>query len=74
MKRTMLLLILLVVCSVAVFVAPYYMRVREAARRHEAYAQMLAGRPPLVLDAKTKAILAGADRVETFLLTNPNRD
>lgn len=67
MKRTIPLLVLLVVCTAAVL-APYYLKAREAARRREAYAQMLANSTPLVLDAKTTAILSGADRVETFRL------
>lgn len=74
MKRTIFLLILLVVCAAAVFAAPYYLKARETTRRHEAYVQMLANSKPLVLDAKTQAILAGADRVETFRLQGGDED
>ena len=74
MKRTILLLSLLAVCAVVAVTIPYSLKAREAARRHEAYARMLAGSPPLVLDAKTTAILDGADRVETFRLQGGDED
>lgn len=73
MKRIVLLLSLLVVCAAAV-AFPYALRMQEAARRQEAYSRMLAGSPPLVLDAKTTAILNGADRVETFRLQGGDED
>ena len=72
MKRTLLLLIL-VVCAASAFAVPHYLRAREAAKRQEAYVRMLASRP-LVLDAKTEAILNNADRVETFLLQGSDED
>lgn len=74
MKRIVLLLVLLAACTAAVFVIPYALKAREAARRQEAYARMLAGSPPLVLDVATTAILNGADRVETFRLQGGDED
>lgn len=75
MKRTLLAVSLLAVfCLAAVFGLPRYQRVREAARRQQCVDEAARNEIPLALDAKTQAILAGADRVETFLLTNPNRD
>ena len=72
MKRTLLLLIL-VVCAASAFAVPHYFKVREAAKRHQAYVRMLASKP-LVLDAKTEAILDNADHVETFRLQGGDED
>lgn len=76
MKRIVLLLGFGLVCIGAVFyAAPRYVAARQTADRNAAYARMRADNSnPLVLDAATRAILANADRVQTFQLRNPNRD
>lgn len=68
MKRTLLAVCLVVFCLAAVAAAPCYLKAREAARRQEYRDEAARNEMPLVLDAKTQAILAGADRVETFRL------
>ena len=76
MKRIVLLLAFGLVCIGAVlYAAPRYVAARNTADRNAAYARMRADNSnPLVLDTVTRAILADADRVQTFQLRNPNRD
>lgn len=75
MKRTLLAVSLLAVfCLAAVFGVPRYQRVREVARRQQYRDEAARNETPLVLDAKTQAILVGADRVETFRLVDDDED
>jgi len=75
MKRIVLLLGFGIVCIGAVsFAAPRFVAARQTADRNAAYAQMMTKNGPLVLDGATQAVLAHADRVETFRLVNPNAD
>jgi hypothetical protein len=71
MKRVV---VLLIVAFLAVGVVGYGLPRaalwRERALRQHQREAMLASLGPLVLDAATKAILAGADRVETFRLAD----
>ncbi|MGI4790729.1 MAG: hypothetical protein ACRYFS_18010 [Janthinobacterium lividum] len=69
MKRIVILLSLVIFCTVAIcYAVPYYRRAQESKMRQTAYAHRFGVNKPLVLDAATQAILAGADRVETFRL------
>ncbi len=75
MKRVVLLLGFGLVCmGVTYYAAPRYVAARKTADQNAAYARMLAENGPLVLDRATQAVLANADRVETFRLRNPNED
>lgn len=77
MKRIVLLLTLMIFCAAAIAAVPYYRRAQETARRREAYsvyAHKMGYDKPLALDAKTTAILDGADRVETFRLQGGDED
>ncbi len=71
MKRILVVASIVILCVAAVgYGVPRYRLARESARRQR-YIQeerQIEDRTPLVLDAKTQAILSGADRVETFRL------
>ena len=73
MKRVVLLLVLLAACAAAVTI-PYFLKAREAAQRYAAYKQKMGYDKPLALDRTTQAILANADRVETFRLQGGDED
>jgi len=66
MKSALIVLSLVILCLAVVYGVPQYRLNRENARRAFNAANSL----PLVLDAKTQAILDGADRVETFRLVD----
>lgn len=70
MKTVLIALSLVILCLAVMYGVPQYQRSREAARRQRAMQQgrLIEDRTPLVLDAKTQAILDSADRVETFRL------
>ncbi len=60
--------------AAAVYGVPRYRMARETARRQQFIEQAAKNEIPLVLDAKTQAILSGADRVETFRLVDDDED
>ena len=68
MKRVVFLLGFGLVCiGAAYYAAPHYVAARKTADQNAAYARMRADNSnPLVLDAATRAVLANADRVQTF--------
>ncbi len=68
MKRILVVASLVILCLAVVYGVPRYRVVREAARRQQYLEDAAKNEVPLVLDAKTEAILSGADRVETFRL------
>lgn len=76
MKRIVVLLGCGLVCiGTVLYAAPRYVAARKTADRNAAYARMRADNSnPLVLDTATRAILANADRVETFRLQGGDED
>ncbi len=66
MKRILIVAILAVLCIAAVGYRP----VHEAWARRQYRDEAVKNEIPLVLDAKTQAVLSGADRVETFRLVD----
>jgi hypothetical protein len=74
MKRTWMLASLAIFCLAAVWLTPVVRAHLEEKRRQDAEAQYEKTSPRLVLDAKTQAILFGADRVETFRLAGGDMD
>jgi hypothetical protein len=75
MKRTLVLLVFAVLAvGIAGYGLPRTAFWRERLLRQHQQRTILADIGPLVLDATTKAILAGADRVETFRLAGGDFD
>lgn len=74
MKLVLIALSLVALCLAAMYGVPQYQRSREAARRQQYLEDAAKNEVPLVLDARTSALLAGADRVETFRLVDNSED
>ena len=75
MKRRLVMVSIVILCLAAAYYgAPRGELAWETAQRQSHYNAYFASRPLLVLDAKTQAILSGADRVETFRLEDDDED
>jgi len=75
MKRPLVVTGIVVFCLAAAYYGvPRGELAWETSQRQSRYDEYFASKPPLVLDARTQAILSGADRVETFRLEDDDED